>query len=164
MAVVVGTGAVGLILAACIYALRDRGGRAWPGRYFTEKELGVDELDPASQEWSNAALLVTSLLDPIREALGTPVVVTSGYRTPEHNAEVDGAKNSHHTTGRAADIRVDGLTSIELGRKVQSLGLAFEELGVYDAPDRHIHVATGNAGELQHNGRVVTALPSETTT
>lgn len=46
------------------------------------------------------------VLDRIREKLGRPVIVYSGYRCPSHNAEVGGVPNSYHTQGIAADINV----------------------------------------------------------
>lgn len=45
------------------------------------------------------------LLEQIREQFGQPIIVNSGYRSPEHNARVGGAKNSMHVQGLAADIR-----------------------------------------------------------
>lgn len=45
------------------------------------------------------------MLNAIRSRYGKPIVVTSGYRSPEHNAKVGGVKNSYHTLGLAADIR-----------------------------------------------------------
>lgn len=39
-----------------------------------------------------------------------PIILTSGYRTPERNRTIEGAAlNSEHTVGRAADIAVRGL-------------------------------------------------------
>ena len=52
------------------------------------------------------------LLQCIREHFGKAVTITSGYRTPAHNAAVGGAKSSQHLLGRAADIQVAG-TSVE---------------------------------------------------
>lgn len=44
-------------------------------------------------------------LDDIRERLGKPMVITSGYRCPEHNNNISSTGlNGPHTTGRAADI------------------------------------------------------------
>ena len=49
--------------------------------------------------------LVNRVLDPLREAWGSPIIVTSGYRCPELNARVGGARTSYHLRGMAADIR-----------------------------------------------------------
>ena len=54
--------------------------------------------------------VLTVVLQCIREHFGKPVVVTSGYRTAAHNAAVGGAKSSQHRLGRAADIRVQGVS------------------------------------------------------
>ena len=45
------------------------------------------------------------ILDPMREAWGGPLVVTSGYRCPALNKAVGGVSNSAHLSGYAADIR-----------------------------------------------------------
>ena len=42
----------------------------------------------------------------VREFLGVPVIINSGCRCKEHNAEVGGASHSQHLLGRAADLRV----------------------------------------------------------
>lgn len=44
------------------------------------------------------------VLDPLREAYGKPIIVTSGYRCPELNKAVNGSKTSQHVKGQAADI------------------------------------------------------------
>lgn len=49
------------------------------------------------------------ILESIREHFNKPVIINSGYRTPEWNAKVGGAKNSYHMKGMAADIVVKGV-------------------------------------------------------
>ena len=44
-------------------------------------------------------------LDAARELAGIPFVITSGFRTGNHNAEVGGTENSSHTLGLAVDLR-----------------------------------------------------------
>ena len=41
-----------------------------------------------------------------------PIVINSGYRSPQVNAAVGGAKGSNHLTGCAADIRVAGIEQL----------------------------------------------------
>ena len=47
-------------------------------------------------------------LETIRAHFGAPVVIHSGYRTPQYNAKVDGVAHSQHCYGMAADISVSG--------------------------------------------------------
>jgi len=48
--------------------------------------------------------LVAIVLDPLRDAYGKPVYVTSGHRCESHNRRVGGVTNSQHIQGEAADI------------------------------------------------------------
>ncbi len=52
----------------------------------------------------NLEALVENVLDPLREAWGKPIRVTSGYRCARLNKAVGGVPTSHHLTGKAADI------------------------------------------------------------
>lgn len=59
--------------------------------------------------------------------------ITSGYRDPEHNARVGGAKNSQHIHGNAFDMNVADLSReqrIDLIRQAREAG--FRGVGVYD--------------------------------
>lgn len=53
----------------------------------------------------NLRRLVASILDPLREEYGFPIVINSGYRCQKLNKIVGGVKNSAHIDGRAVDIR-----------------------------------------------------------
>ena len=64
---------------------------------------------------------LTVVLQCIREHFGKPVVITSGYRTAAHNAAVGGAKSSQHLLGRAADIRVEGVSVEDVAVYAESL-------------------------------------------
>lgn len=64
---------------------------------------------------------LTVVLQCIREHFGKPVTITSGYRTAAHNAAVGGAKSSQHLLGRAADIRVEGVSVEAVAAYAESL-------------------------------------------
>ena len=64
---------------------------------------------------------LTVVLQCIREHFGKPVTITSGYRTAAHNAAVGGAKSSQHLLGRAADIRVEGVSVEDIAAYTESL-------------------------------------------
>lgn len=67
--------------------------------------------------------------------------VLSGYRTPQHNASLEGAaKNSMHIQGKAADIYMPGISPVLLGRMGQMLG--FGGVGFYAARG-FVHVDRG---------------------
>jgi Peptidase M15 len=64
---------------------------------------GIDNY-PLQPEIENLKLLCEEVLEPARIALGMPLTITSGYRSPELNRAVNGAKTSHHVRGMAADV------------------------------------------------------------
>ena len=53
------------------------------------------------------------LLQQMRDSLGFPLSINSGYRTPEHNERIGGAPASTHLFGMAADVRGESLEDIE---------------------------------------------------
>lgn len=68
-------------------------------------------------------------LQRIRAIIGKPVIITSAFRTPEHNAAVGGADESRHKTGQAADIVVQGMTPDQVADIARQVG--FRGIGIY---------------------------------
>ena len=90
-------------------------------------------------------VLVEQLLDPIREAWGEPILVSSGYRCKELNELVGGAKNSHHLLGCAADLiagsKAEHRKLFNLIRQMQQEGkIRFTQL-ILEGDGRWIHIS-----------------------
>lgn len=83
-------------------------------------------------------------LDVLREKMGHPLLLTSGYRCPAHNSAVSSTgPNGPHTTGKAADIQISGAEAYRLVREAMLLG--FAGIGVNQKgfhAGRFIHVDT----------------------
>lgn len=81
----------------------------------------------------------TQMVDPelaeklqrIRDALGKPIKITSGYRCLKHNQDVKGGTNSRHRYGMAADWRLKdrSVNPVALGIIAQAVG--FGGVGIY---------------------------------
>jgi len=60
-------------------------------------------------------------LQVLRDEVKKPITVTSGYRNAAYNAKIGGAKASQHLTGRAADIKISGMTPKEVAAVIEKL-------------------------------------------
>ena len=87
-------------------------GRSLPnGLKLARKEVEVSCLKPQ--------LIV--LLKTIERRFGKPVIITSGYRSPSYNRQVNGAKRSMHMSCAAADIIVPDVDKWEVAKFARSL-------------------------------------------
>lgn len=63
-------------------------------------------------------------LQAVRAAVGFPMVVTSGYRSPAYNAKIsETGEHGPHTTGMAVDISVSGPRAVTLLQVAMQLGM-----------------------------------------
>ena len=105
---------------------------------------GIDNR-PSKCAYHLLHVLVDQLLDPIREAWGEPIVVSSGYRCKQLNALVGGTKHSHHLLGCAADIiagsKQDNYQLFRLIQQMQQEGrIRFTQL-IWEGDGRWIHIS-----------------------
>ena len=94
---------------------------------FVRTSTGLDNV-PGHKEVENLRTLVTNILQPLRNYLGRPIVITSGYRSPLVNSVIGGSDTSDHVHGRAADIYVDGFSPTTLVQIIRNLGLPFDQV------------------------------------
>ena len=70
-------------------------------KYFKIKEFASPDKPKSGK---NMDIKFLRFIDELRKRCKFPFIVTSGYRTPEHNKKVGGIENSAHLKGLAADI------------------------------------------------------------
>ena len=86
---------------------------------------------PNAEHIRNIQLLVKYVLQPLREALGSPIRITSGYRSEALNKAIKGSKKSQHCKGQAADLqfKVNGVMSNKMiWDKIIELDLPFDQM------------------------------------
>ena len=86
-----------------------------------------------------------TLLENIRNHVGKPVHLSSGYRSPEYNATLKNASpRSQHCNGKAADIWVEGVTPKQIADIAECYLGSSGGIGIYKT-FTHVDVRTSCA-------------------
>ena len=133
-------------------------------KYFTINELCRSETaskhkidnTPSAEIIANLTALVDNVLDPLRQAWGRPIIVTSGYRCEELNKLVGGVTTSQHKKGQAADISTgsteDNKKLFELAIKLK---LPYDQI-IDEYGYKWVHISyssTRRRGNIRHLGK-----------
>ena len=111
----------------------------WPNFSFTEM---------ACSETGECAMDETTMdrLQLLRSHYGSPLTITSGYRSPRHSIEAAKAAPGAHAKGRAADIACAGVVALEILR--EALAVGFTGFGVKQKGEhRFLHLDDLGPGE-----------------
>lgn len=106
---------------------------------------GIDNTVPRDAV-QRLEVLCVSLLEPIRHLLGVPMHINSGYRCPELNKAVGGAKDSAHMRGEAADFVPVGMSLGEAFDAIRYSALMFDQIII--ECDTWIHIAIARPGAM----------------
>ncbi len=71
---------------------------------------------------------LAEFLEKVRALLGKPIIIDSGFRSPEINAAVGSTSVSQHLRGCAADFRVLGMTPAEAVKAIYDAKLPYDQL------------------------------------
>jgi len=106
----------------------------------SNRKFDLEQYNPPNEVIENLRALCINILQPLRDALGTPVNINSGYRCPSLNTSIGGAKNSQHMTGQAADIVDLNHGNEFLFNKIKELDLPFDQM-IDEFDFRWVHVS-----------------------
>jgi len=102
---------------------------------FTLKELTKSQTatrkgihnEPSTEHIENLIHLAKTILQPVREHFGKPVMISSGYRSPELCEAIGSSAKSQHAKGEAADFEIHGVDNKELAAWI-SANCDFDQL------------------------------------
>lgn len=76
---------------------------------------------------------LVELLEKVRAHFKRPVIINSGYRTVQYNSRLpNSSPKSQHTLGKAADIRVTGVSPVNVYAYLNQLYPNSHGLGIYN--------------------------------
>lgn len=87
---------------------------------------------------------LVAVLQKIRDHFGKSVKITSAYRTPAKNKACGGEKYSQHLYGRAADIKISGVSPKKVAAYAETLLKNKGGIGTY-ATFTHVDVRAAKA-------------------
>lgn len=93
----------------------------------TAEKSGISNT-PDINSLDNLLELVFYVLQPLREKLGNPMIITSGFRSMRVNNLVGGVSNSQHLYGQACDFVVNGMSPAQVVEFVKNSGIEFDQL------------------------------------
>lgn len=121
-------------------------------RSATARKQGID--NTATDPLIRSALLhlAVNILQPLRNAIGKPLKINSGYRCPDLNKAVGGVPTSQHTKGEAADVAA--ADPLALAQQAKDMELPFDQMIIYPTFVHFSHKRNGQQrGQILYNRR-----------
>lgn len=97
----------------------------------TAKKYKINNTPTRQLIIDNLTQLCVNILQPLRDKIGLPIHINSGFRCLKLNEMVGGVPTSQHVMGCACDFRVDDMTPYEIASIVLELGLPYDQLILY---------------------------------
>jgi hypothetical protein len=92
----------------------------------TAERKGIPN-NPSPAHIDNLKALCVNVLQPIRSHFEAPVMISSGYRSPELCIAIGSKITSQHATGNAADLEVPGIDNKVLATWIKE-NLEYDQL------------------------------------
>jgi len=94
---------------------------------------------PDINSLDNMLNLIFHVLQPIRNIIQKPMIITSGYRNQQVNFLAGGAFNSQHKEGKAADFINKGMSPKEIIDIIKNSNIEYDQL--INEYDKWVHIS-----------------------
>ena len=92
----------------------------------TAERCNIDN-NPDKEHIVSLEKLCDNILQPVRDYFQKPVMISSGYRSPELSQKIGSSSRSQHCKGQAADFEIPGVSNKELADFIND-NLAFDQV------------------------------------
>ena len=93
--------------------------------------------------------MLAGFAERVREIVGKPLIITSGYRCDSLNKAVGGSPTSQHKLGEAIDFKVRNMTNSQVACKLMGSDLKFQQLIIESAGGAEwVHISIGSKREV----------------
>lgn len=93
----------------------------------TAQKFGIKNIPTSTEIYDNLLLLIINVLQPLREYIKKPMIITSGYRSQLLNQKVGGVDTSQHCKGQAADFIIKGMSIPAIIEAVKKSGIEYDQ-------------------------------------
>ena len=88
---------------------------------FSLSEFKCRDGSDVPEDMMDNVILLCENLQVLRDHIGKPIHVISGYRSPKYNRRIGGARRSQHMLAKAADIKIKGMDPSEVKEVIVQL-------------------------------------------
>ena len=85
---------------------------------------------PDKKSLDNMLILICECLQPIRNYIAKPMIISSGYRSPRLNGHplINSKDTSQHVTGQAVDFTIKGMTPKQIIEMIKRSGVEYDQV------------------------------------
>ena len=121
--------------------------------HFTIEELAGTSNDKykklnllKAQEHMGKMYMLAGFAERVREIIGKPMIITSGYRCPELNKAIGGAITSQHIFCEAIDFVVKGLRPEDVFNRIVTSDLKYNQIIIErnKSGSQWVHISIGS--------------------
>lgn len=131
--------------------------------HFTIEELAGTSVEKykklnllKAQEQMGKMYMLAGFAERVREIIGKPVIITSGFRCKELNKAIGGAITSQHVFAEAIDIVVKGMTVQDVFNRIVTSDLKYNQIIIdrNKSGSQWVHLSIGSYKQkLQFDGK-----------